>query len=352
MFEHMPLNGQIGRTFQQIGGPTSSSMLQQVMQMFPGISMQQADMYMRQGMFGQFGGQGQGFGGMGMGMGGDMSLSGLLGMQQTDNAWARNAQLKEWDDVKPRFQNAMNEYDTDAMNVGARGLAAGFLANPEAINDQTQQNILNKAQTVNTAQNQARLHAAAMDAAERGLAGGGQLAGIQDQIRGDTSRQMAQTNSDIGIQRALRKNQDITNAIGIGQGLAGQRAGFNQQNTATWANSIPQYKADDYSGLASLLANQQSGARGFGGGGMGPQIGRAQVQGPAAGGWNFNNMQESVSPYYGARPTNSYVGAGTAIQTQDPRFEQMQGGQQRRTNWSPFASGAGGQGGAMGGFGF
>ena len=208
MFDHMPLNGQIGQTFQQLSGPTSSSMLQQIMAQFPGISMQQADMYMRQqqGGAGGMGGQGQGFGGMGMGMGGDMSLSGLLGMQQTDNAWARNAQLKEWDDVKPRFQNAMNEYDTDAMNVGARGLAAGFLANPEAINDQTQQNILNKAQTVNTAQNQARLHAAAMDAAERGLAGGGQLAGIQDQIRGDTSRQMAQTNSDIGIQRALRKN--------------------------------------------------------------------------------------------------------------------------------------------------
>lgn len=339
----------ITTSFQRLENPWGSVMgtrLQQLINQYPQYSPAQIEQGMRQGMFGDPSGMGgdQGFGGGGMN-----GLSGLLGMQQADNGWARNAQQKEWDDVKPRFQNAMNEYDTDAMNVGARGLAAGLLANPEAINDQTQQNILNKAQTVNTAQNQARLHAAAMDAAERGLSGGGQLAGIQDQLRGDNARQMAQTNSDIGIQRALRKNQDISNAIGIGQGLAGQRAGFNQQNTATWANSIPQYRADDYSGLASLLASQQ-GRGGFGGGGaMGPQIGRTQFQGPAAGGWNFGGMQETLNPNHGFRPTNSYMDGGVAFQLTNGG-EQMQGGQQRYKQPSnPWAIGA--QGGARQGWG-
>lgn len=345
MFDNMPLNGQIGQTFQQLGGGfNSSSALQQLMQQFPGIAPQQLEMYMRQLQHGG-GGAGQ------MGPGGNQlsgGLSGILGMQQQDNQWARDNNQREWNDVKPRLQNAMSEYDNDAMNVGARGLTSKLLANPESINDQTQQQIMNRAQTINTANNQSRLQSAAMDAAERGLSGGGQVSAIQDALRGDNARQMAQTASGLDIERAMRRTQDYTNAINLGQGQARDRAGFNQQNSATWANSLPQYKADDYSGLAAILAQQQGGFGGRGGG-MGPQIGRAQVQGPAAGGWNFNNMQETLNPYYGNRPTNSYMGGGTAFQMTNGG-EQMQGGQQRyKPPYNPYAAGA--QGGARAGWG-
>lgn len=346
MFDHMPLNGQIGQTFQQMGGFNSSSALEQIMRQFPGISMQQAEMYMRQNGMGGAGGMGQG----GIGMNGmPSSLQSILGMQQTDNQWARDNNQREWNDAKANLQSVLPGYDNDAMNVGARGLTSQLLANPESINDQTQQQIMNRAQTLNTANNQARLSAAAMDAAERGLSGGGQVSALQDSIRGDNARQMAQTASGLDIDRAMRRTQDFTNAIKLGSDQAQFRGNLAQQNAATHVQGLPQYKADDYSGLAAILAQQQAGG-GFGRAPVGPQIGNVRYgQGLNAGGFNFGGMQESVNPYYGNRPTNSYFGGGTAIQTQNPYLEYQQGGQMRQTGYNPnpFAP----QGGARPGWG-
>lgn len=258
---------------------------------------------------GMMGGAMGGVGAAGFGsFGGGGTLQDLLAKQEASNEWAKQQNMAEWAQAKGRLASVMPEYDSDVVNQGTRGLTSQLLANPEAINDQTQQQIMNRAQVGNLASQQARMQQAAMEAAERGLSGGGQLATLQDQIRQQGARQMAQTGSELDQARAMRRNQDWLSAIQAGRQVGMDRANLNQQNAATWANSLPQYQGDDYSGLAALLARQQGG---FGGGGglrrtVSPYGGGAnargsQYTGQGAGGWDFSNMQELINPNYGSQ---------------------------------------------------
>lgn len=248
---------------------------------------------------------GAGFGGFGS-FGGGGTLQDLLAKQEASNEWAKQQNMAEWAQAKGRLASVMPEYDSDVVNQQTRGLTSQLLANPEAINDQTQQQIMNRAQVGNLASQQARMQQAAMEAAERGLSGGGQLATLQDQIRQQGARQMAQTGSELDQARAMRRNQDWLSAIQAGRQVGMDRANLNQQNAATWANSLPQYKGDDYSGLAALLARQQGG---FGGGmqrtvnpyGGGANARGNQYTGQGIGGWDMSNMQELINPNYGSQ---------------------------------------------------
>lgn len=268
------------------------------------------------GMGGMGGMGGVGAAGFGLFGGGGGSLQDLLAKQEASNEWAKQQNMAEWAQAKGRLASVMPEYDSDVVNQQTRGLTSQLLANPEAINDQTQQQIMNRAQVTNLATQQARMQQAAMEAAERGLTGGGQLATLQDQIRQQGARQMAQTGSELDQARAVRRNQDWLSAIQTGRQVGMDRANLNQQNAATWANSLPQYQGDDYSGLAALLARQQGG---FGGAGRrvtpmggGANARGSQYTGQGIGGWNMAPAGQeffSAASGLGANPSN--VGALT-----------------------------------------
>ena len=202
--------------------------------------------------FGQRGGANTGGGGSSAGM----TLSQMLQMQREENAKTqaqneatRQATLGELGNVGSAFRG-------DPLWQATRSSAQNMLANPEAINDQTQQMMINRGSNlVNAASNTAR------GRSRQQLAGMGLLDSSAEQdVLGQTERdrmaQLTDMSTGLDIERAKARNADILRAQQMGAALAGQESGVNQFVAGTRANTDQFYKPEDLSGYAGLFANQ------------------------------------------------------------------------------------------------
>lgn len=252
-------------------------------------------------MGGGWGGQGSQSGGGGTYQGGQASgqsgglagiptdIQGLVSKQLSENDWAKQQNIKGWEQGKAGVQGAVaglanDPYRTGAMEQfkalsqpnalmqGMQGMAQGLLANPESINDQTQQKIQNQAAgTVNAQFNQRK------QALLRQLQAGGQMGGSAAQaalaqLERERAAAIQQGQTGLEIQRAQNRAGDIRAALGAAGGVQGQ--GFGQQMGANQAMlggaqqmgmanlgaqesllaNTPQYRPDDYAGLIGALA--------------------------------------------------------------------------------------------------
>ena len=195
-------------------------------------------------------------GGANTGSSAGMTLSQMLQMQREENAKTqaqneatRQATLGELGNVGSAFRG-------DPLWNATRQSAQNMLANPEAINDQTQQMMINRGSNlVNAASNTAR------GRSRQQLAGMGLLDSSAEQdVLGQTERdrmaQLTDMSTGLDIERAKARNADILRAQQMGAALAGQESGVNQFVAGTRANTDQFYKPEDLSGYAGLFANQ------------------------------------------------------------------------------------------------
>jgi hypothetical protein len=252
--------------------------------------------YNTQGLGGYGGYGGGGYGGYGnYTTGGGGSLADLIAEQRSQNAWAREQQLAAWNEGKGLLGGVMPGYDVDPMNIGARGLASRLIAQPESISDEVQQLILNKARNQTDAMANANLRRGRAALMEGGQLDAGSLAALTERSERERMAGMRGLTSDLEIERARARTGDITNAAQLASGLGMQRAGLSSQVARDFLQNMPQFRADDLTGLAALLmaasgqgstvrgSQRESGLRGEG----------QWVQGPD--GWQW--QQAGMSPY-------------------------------------------------------
>jgi len=198
---------------------------------------------------------------------GGMSLSELLRMQREENAKTYQENLGRWQGIEQGLMGVPQKLAADPLMQGARGLASGLVANPEAINDQTQQLMMNRASNLvnaasNTQQGQTRQQLGSM-----GLLGGSAESAAMGQIGRNRQAQLADTATQLEIERAMRRNQDIQSAAALAGGLAGQQSGAEQFAQGTRAQTAPYFTPESLAGYAGFFAGQGGGSL-FGNGGM------------------------------------------------------------------------------------
>lgn len=213
---------------------------------------------------GAAGGMGAGVGGGFGPLGAGLSIGGLIGMQREENARNRALTEANWQEGKRNLAGVMPGYMSDPMTTGARGLAANLMANPEAINDQTQSLIRNAQMNQLGAQGNSAMRRGSAQLASRGQLNPAAQARMQERIGMGTQAAMSRALAQTEIDRALRRNQDIMAAMGAGRQLGNDQAGLNLDVQKTFLENMPQYLPEDLSGMAALLAQTQSG----GGGGL------------------------------------------------------------------------------------
>ena len=215
---------------------------------------------------------------------GPTTLSQMIAMQREENAKTkaqnqatRQATLNELGGVATAFQG-------DPLWQATRQSAQNLLANPEAINDQTQQLIQNRASNqTNAAANTER------DRMRRQLASQGMLdssagQGALGQLERDRMAGLADSTTSLEIQRANQRNQNILQAQQAGASLAGQQNAVNQFATGTRAATDLYFQPENLSGYAGYFA----------GGSGGGASGYSSPYGPksnSAPGFQFNTSQ-------------------------------------------------------------
>lgn len=237
-----------------------------------GAGRPQSTLMTRTGMGGAYSsyvplpGGGASFGSPGAIGGGVSSIGGLIGMQRDENARNRALAEANWQEGKAGLLGVLPRYGADPMTTGARGLAAGLMANPEAINDQTQSLIRNAQMNQLGAQGSSAMRRGSAQLASRGQLNPAAQARMQERIGMGTQAAMSRALAQTEIDRALRRNQDIMAAMGAGRQLANDQAGLDMDVRKTFLENMPQYLPEDLSGMAALLARASSSG---GGGGAG-----------------------------------------------------------------------------------
>lgn len=206
-----------------------------------------------------YGGGGAPVGGGGIAGG----VQGLLGQQQQQNNAARQSNEQNWQKSRDYLLNLPGKFESDKLNQGVRGQAQALIDNPEALNDRTQNAILNRASNSIQAQGDNQLKQAQGLMQASGRADLGSALAAQERIGRSTMAAQQNAQTDLEIQRANQRNADITNAIKTGQGVTGQQYALEQGVGNTILENLPQYMPDDLSGW--LAAVQQPS-----GGGMQP----------------------------------------------------------------------------------
>jgi hypothetical protein len=198
-----------------------------------------------------------------------LTAQGLFDMQTKSNMDARSQNQANYDEAKGFMLGIVPGYDKDPMNTGARGLAAGLMADPEALNDQTQQKIINRAKAAVDAQMNAQLSQGRDLLASSGQMSTGNMQALQDRVAKQRIAALTDQATGLDVQRANQRNADIGNAVQMGSGLAGQRANLNLGVGQAW--QLPQVLPDNYAGMAALLnlGGSKTGL-GYGGSGGGP----------------------------------------------------------------------------------
>lgn len=202
--------------------------------------------------FGQRGGANTGGGGSSAGM----TLSQMLQMQREENAKTQQQNMETRQATLGELGNVGSAFRGDPLWNATRQSAQNMLANPEAINDQTQQMMINRGSNlVNAASNTAR------GRSRQQLAGMGLLDSSAEQdVLGQTERdrmaQLSDMSTGLDIERAKARNADILRAQQMGAALAGQESGVNQFAAGTRANTDLYFNPENLSGYAGAFANQ------------------------------------------------------------------------------------------------
>lgn len=213
-----------------------------------------------------FGGFGGGMGGMGGG-----SIWDLIKQQRELNAADRAKMEANWEEGKGMLMGIPESYMNDPMTQGARRLAQGLLDNPEAINDETQGLIRNQLMNQLGAQSEVARRRQTGALASRGQMNPAALARMNQQLGSQEQSALSRAMAGTEIERALRKNQDITNAAGLGRQLGLDQSGVRMGTAQTYLQNMPQYQPEDLSGMAALLFRGQGGGGLFGAGGSSGQ---------------------------------------------------------------------------------
>jgi hypothetical protein len=291
------------------------------------------------GAYTGFGGGGAPFVGRGggiMGAYGTRAGGGLGGpgdlfeRQRAENERARAENEAKWAAARDYLLGVGTRAQADPLMQAARGQALGLAQSPEALSDITQQKIINRATNLQNALMDARRQKLRGELAGRGLLGStAERAGL-DRLERERMAQLMGTTTELEIQRAARRNEDIERATRLAAALAGQQSALEAQLAGTYIGGLPLQGPEDYSGLGALLASQaRGGAAGFGGmaGGFAPGYTRRakpeSYLGDPGTGWRWTAPgPESFWPLYGP------YSAGGSAYDQSPYY---QGGYQYRT---------------------
>jgi hypothetical protein len=195
-------------------------------------------------------------------------IGGLLDQQRAENRNSRDMTERNWQEGKNLLLSLMGKYEADPMNKGARSLAQRLLNNPESINDNTQSLIRNQLMNQLGAQAEATRRRQTSSLASRGQLNPAAMSRMNSSLNAQEDAALSRAMAGTEIQRALQRNQDITNASQLGRNLGMDKAGLNMGVSNAFLENMPQYMPEDLSGLAALLfGNKNSGGVGGGGGG-------------------------------------------------------------------------------------
>lgn len=209
---------------------------------------------------GVYGAYGAGAGGGGM----PTSMSDIFGLQRQENMDKRNYNRGLWGEVRDYTKAVPQQYANNPLTQGAQFQAQRLVNDPEAINDRTQQLAVNRASNLMNAAQNMRRQGLQRDLASRGMLGGSTARAATDKLERERSAGLMGLGSDLEVQRAIRRNQDITGAVGLASGLAGQQAQIGSDAARTLMSGVPYEAPDDFSGLAAMLGL----SGGLGGGGF------------------------------------------------------------------------------------
>lgn len=204
---------------------------------------------------------GGGYGGTVGGFNYGQSILDLLAKQDAEHKWAVDNNVANWNMARDRLIGVENQYNADPTANATRGMVNNLLANPEAINDQVQSMIQNRAANQIAAQqnNQARQGMGVLGAA--GQLDAGSILAMQERLGRGGMAQKQNTFRDLEVQRANQRNQDIQNAIAAGQRMSQQDNNVRQTVASELIRNLPQYQARDLSGTVAALAMQQAATR-------------------------------------------------------------------------------------------
>lgn len=260
---------------------------------------------------------------------------GLVAMQMSENERARNLNQSNWEGARGDMKGVLGGYDSDPLIAQSRQNALSLMQNPEAINDQVQGMMLAKQGNMANANAQAQMEAAQNAMINNGQGDSSSQQATMNKLNNQRMTQLMSGQSDLEIQRAVRRNQDIQSATQLGNSIGNQRAQLNFGINNSILNNLPQHRPDNYAGLIGALGKQGPGASGgvnlrMGQFGVGGNFGtkRSTYAGDGLGGFTQPG-QESLNPFYGMRPTDSYFGGGTQIQSMNNPFANTQ----KKTNY-------------------
>lgn len=204
-------------------------------------------------LFGTGGGTplpGGGGGGAAYGAG---NIDSLIQRQLSENDWAKQQNIGNWNTASQMIQGLSPSYFGDQITQQTRGQASNLLADPYSLNADVMSKM--KAQRMGQIDNAVN---GQMRDANFMAAMNGQTDASSMQAAAERADRMAlgasvDANSQLEIQKALQDKQDLTRAIGVGQQQSAQDQGVRSNQAALFADSMPQYKADDLSGLIAGL---------------------------------------------------------------------------------------------------
>lgn len=208
---------------------------------------------------GSGGGGGAPSAGGGLNFAGD--IRGLLSQQNDEYNWARDQNVSNWNMNRNNLLGVQNSYDADPTNQMTRQRVNELLANPEALNDRTQNMIQNRAANSISSQMNAQNRQGMGVLGAAGQLDAGSILAMQERVGRGGMAEKQRVGTQLEIQRANQRNQDIQNAIATGQRQGQQDTGVRMGVANAIAEHTPQYQARDLSGMVAALAMQQAAAR-------------------------------------------------------------------------------------------
>lgn len=266
---------------------------------------------------GGIGGSYGGGGGLGGGVGlGSLSWDKLMQMDTEERNWARTNNQNNWNQGVSRLNSAQQSYANDPMTQGARSIAGEMMANPEAINDQTQQKIINRARTSIDSQANAALAQGRNMLAAQGQLSPGALQALNDRINRQRMAGVVNNGTNLDITRANQRNADYYNAMNAGRTMGNDANTVNMGAAQTYLQNMPQYQP----------ANLGMYAAGLNAAMMAPALASYQVTAPSVGG--YSSMQGAAGALNNLGGAYNLIGQGSYGGQQQGRLSPGQVGAQ------------------------
>jgi hypothetical protein len=279
-------------------------------------------------------------GGSGSAAGG-MTLSQMLEMQRSENAKTRAMNQAAREATLGRLEGVATAFEGDPMWQATRQSAMQRIADPEAINDYTQQLIQNRSSNqVNAAADSSR-NRMRQQLASMGMLGSSAEQGALGQVERDRIAGLSDASTKLEIERANRRNQDILSSQQMGAALAGQQSGVNQFVAGKRADTDLYFQPENLSGYAGYFAGGGRGMFGAAGPkgtlnneasrfGFNPStLNQQGRQSPGQtgfapglrGNYQWSGGADQVSPNYGYMP--GYNDGAYQYPQQDPQYPQQ-----------------------------